>query len=367
MARPSEQDETTLFAHNNNNWTKHNPVTSFMEISSEPVMYAKEEEDGVDRGNDFWAAFKIYGGNADDSVAAYGNGITLAIVVYATANVSGGHINPAVTLATCLTGHTSWGKGFWYAIAQFLGGIFGALINAGLQRDAHVGAGAGPGCFTHLGGHPIGKSQLFWWETIMTFTLVSVVFAVAVTKPGHGNIGPLAVGYTLFASAFVGGPYTGAALNPARVFGPALVYDCYWNTAFIYIFGEFFGALIAATLVLPLYGFGQFGSLFDTRLFSMVGLNVPNSMASHHRPPPGSVRLVDQEPPVDLEAEMTSAPAMRPKPSLAALAEQDRRPHPAPANVRGAHGSDSPQWSLSSQPEAGTWAAGGDRVERGRA
>lgn len=62
----------------------------------------------------------------------------------------------------------------------------------------------------------------------MTFLLVSVVYAVAISKPGHGNIGPLAIGYTLFASAFIGGPLTGAALNPARVFGPALIYNCYW-------------------------------------------------------------------------------------------------------------------------------------------
>lgn len=61
-----------------------------------------------------------------------------------------------------------------------------------------------PGCFTHEGGVTITKGQLFLWELIMTFVLVSTVYAVAVTKPGHGNIGPLAVGFSLFASAFIG-------------------------------------------------------------------------------------------------------------------------------------------------------------------
>lgn len=72
-----------------------------------------------------------------------------------------------------------------------------------------------------------------------------------------------------------GGQFTGAALNPARVLGPAIVFHCYWNTAFIYVFGELFGGLIAAMVVLPLYGFGQFGSLLDTRVCNALGIKIP--------------------------------------------------------------------------------------------
>jgi len=67
-----------------------------------------------------------------------------------------------------------------------------------------VGDGSGPGCFTHTKGVKISKAQLFWWECIMTFVLVSVVYATAVTKPGHGSLAPLAIGFTLYASAAVG-------------------------------------------------------------------------------------------------------------------------------------------------------------------
>ena len=74
-----------------------------------------------------------------------------------------------------------------------------------------------------------------------------------------------------------GGPLTGAALNPARVIGPALVFNCYWDTVFVYIFAELFGGFLAAVIVLPLYGFGQFGSLFDTRVFGFLGLTIPHS------------------------------------------------------------------------------------------
>lgn len=78
-------------------------------------------------------------------------------------------------------------------------------LQAVLIPWVHVGGGNSmPGCFTHEGGVTITMGQLFLWELIMTFVLVSTVYAVAVTKPGHGNIGPLAVGFSLFASAFIG-------------------------------------------------------------------------------------------------------------------------------------------------------------------
>jgi hypothetical protein len=70
--------------------------------------------------------FALYGGEARDSAAAYGNGLALAVLVYATANVSGGHLNPAVTLATIISGHMRWRRGLLYMAAQFLGGIVGA-------------------------------------------------------------------------------------------------------------------------------------------------------------------------------------------------------------------------------------------------
>lgn len=58
-----------------------------------------------------------------------------------------------------------------------------------------------------------------------------------------------------------------------------MVFHCYWDTTFVYVFAEFFGAAIAAALVLPLYGFGQFGSLFDARIFRWFRLSVPRHLA----------------------------------------------------------------------------------------
>jgi glycerol uptake facilitator-like aquaporin len=98
------------------------------------------------------------------------------------------------------------------------------------QHSAHVASccsataagmgNGGPGCFdlTTI-DQTITKSQLFGWEVVMTFTLISVVYACGVAKPGHGSFTPLAVGLSLVACAGTGGKYSGAALNPARVIG----------------------------------------------------------------------------------------------------------------------------------------------------
>jgi glycerol uptake facilitator-like aquaporin len=74
-----------------------------------------------------------------------------------------------------------------------------------IMPGVHVGIGnSGPGCFTDTHIPVISHGQLFGWEMVMTFTLVSVVYATAIAKPGHGSMAPLAIGFTLFASAFVG-------------------------------------------------------------------------------------------------------------------------------------------------------------------
>ena len=94
--------------------------------------------------------FALYGGEARDSAAAYGNGLTLAVLVYATANVSGGHLNPAVTLATIISGHMQWKKGLLYMLAQYLGGITGEWV--GRLAGGWVGGRASARAGTKQGG-----------------------------------------------------------------------------------------------------------------------------------------------------------------------------------------------------------------------
>ena len=118
------------------------------------------------------------------------------------------------------------------------------------------------GCFAP--GWHASMLQAAGWELLMTATLVLVVYAVAVGEPSFGNVAPLAVGFTLFATAISAGRFSGASLNPARTFGPALVFRC-WRAFLPYTGAQLLGALIAAGVSAPLYGLGcDFGRLTDS-------------------------------------------------------------------------------------------------------
>jgi glycerol uptake facilitator-like aquaporin len=140
---------------------------------------------------------------------------------------------------------------------QILGAIFGSLIYTGLIpglsiAQKHFHGGLAPGCFGPAPG--VTAAELFGWESLMTMLLVLTVYAAAVTKPGHGNAAPLAIGLSLYAAALTGGPYTGASLNPARTIGPACVFACNVRISFLYVASEMFGAALAAGLCIFLYG-----------------------------------------------------------------------------------------------------------------
>lgn len=151
---------------------------------------------------------------------AAANGAALAVYIYATIVHSGGQLNPSVTLATAISGHTAFVQALSYVAAQLIGCIAGAAIGRGLRP---VGL-ADPGVFQPSG---ISHAQLFGWEFLMTLTLVVTVYAVAVATKGAGNVGAGVIGLSLYAMAATGGAYTGGALNFARVFGPAVVYHKY--------------------------------------------------------------------------------------------------------------------------------------------
>ena len=183
--------------------------------------------------------------NGDLTVARLGaialaHGLAIVLLVYATANISGGHINPAVTFAAVITKKIGLANGVMFVVAQVLGAICGALLIVATipdALDANVGA--------HALGAGVSVGQGLLMEIIVTFALVFVVFAVAMDPKGMGRLAPLAIGLTVLVDHLIAVPITGASMNPARTIGPALVAG-EWGAHWLYWVGPLLGGTLAA-------------------------------------------------------------------------------------------------------------------------
>jgi MIP family channel proteins len=171
-------------------------------------------------------------------------GLVLAVMVSAFGHISGGHFNPAVTVSAWVAGKIETGRAGVHIVAQLVGATVGALLlrwvmPEELWRNANLGA-------TTVSGIPSGRAILL--EAILTFFLVITVFAVAIDDRGvFKSIAGLPIGLVLVFDILVGGPLTGASMNPARSFGPALVGGT-WTDFWVYVIGPVVGGLIAASV-----------------------------------------------------------------------------------------------------------------------
>jgi aquaporin TIP len=180
---------------------------------------------------------------------ALAHGIAIAILVAATAHISGGHVNPAVTFAAVITGKMKAGPGVIYVAAQLAGAVVGALLlDAVLVSEVQGNLGAQSLNDAALTSTVAGVLV----EVILTFVLVFTVFAVAVDPRGPAAIAPLAIGLAVLVDHFVGVPLTGASMNPARSFGPALVAN-EWDDQWVYWVGPLIGAAIAGLVYYFVY------------------------------------------------------------------------------------------------------------------
>jgi glycerol uptake facilitator-like aquaporin len=190
-------------------------------------------------------------------LAPFVNGIILAVWIYAAANVSGGPLNPSVSLSVFASGFYPLVHTLMYMIVQIIGGIFGVLLVVGLVPGTEIGMGVkGPGCLEASANPELTNAQLFGWEFLMTFTLVSCVYACGIAKPGHGSFTPLVVGLSLVGCAGAGAQFTGAYLNPARVLGPAAVFKCGGSLIGIYIAAQLAAAVGVCCIYMFISGFG---------------------------------------------------------------------------------------------------------------
>lgn len=171
---------------------------------------------------------------------ALAHGLTIALLVAATAKISGGHINPAVTVAALLTGKINLPKASMYVVAQLVGAIVGALLLTWVIPAPAQG---------NLGAHGLGAGVTavggLVAEIVLTFALVFVIFATALDPKGLGHLAPAAIGLTVLVDHLFGVPVTGASMNPARSFGPALVAGA-WDNHWIFWIGPLIGGALAA-------------------------------------------------------------------------------------------------------------------------
>ncbi|XP_050214311.1 aquaporin TIP1-3-like [Mercurialis annua] len=170
--------------------------------------------------------------------ASLAHGFALFVAVSVGANISGGHVNPAVTFGAFVGGHISFIRSILYWIAQLFGSVVACLLlrfSTGMETPA----------FALSSG--VGTWNAVVFEIVMTFGLVYTVYATAV-DPKKGNIGiiaPLAIGFIVAANILAGGAFDGGSMNPAVSFGPAVV-SWTWDNHWVYWLGPFIGAGIAA-------------------------------------------------------------------------------------------------------------------------
>lgn len=165
-------------------------------------------------------------------------GVTLMVMVYAFGHVSGAHVNPAVTIGLAAAGDFPWARVPGYVAAQLLGAVAASVVHrATFGTVARLGA-------TLPAGEP---GQALVLEFVMTFLLVTAVTASAVDARAVKGFAGIAIGGTVLFDALFGGPVSGASMNPARSFGPALVAGA-WALHWIYWVAPLAGGVVAAVL-----------------------------------------------------------------------------------------------------------------------
>lgn len=208
------------------------------------------------------------GGTVTHVGVALAFGTVILAAVYALGHVSGAHINPAVTVGFWLARRFPVGDVLPYVGAQLVG-----ATAAGFGIKAAVGTAAS-GAVTLPA---VGAIPALGVEVVLTFILMLVVMAVATDARVAGPVAGLAVGATVAADALAGGPLTGASMNPARSFGPAVATGI-WTAQWIY----WLAPLIGAVLGVLAYDYIRHGTAHDHRARRRIGA-APSGPLSLHR------------------------------------------------------------------------------------
>lgn len=185
-------------------------------------------------------------------VAAAAHGLIIAVMVSALGHISGGNINPAVTVALWAARRKSAPESLVFVAAQLAGGILGAMA----ARWVFGGSGeAAAAISTPHPGTGISIAQAFGAEMLLTFLLVWVVFATAIDRDGTWfRVAGIPIGMTVSACILAGGAVSGASMNPARFLGPALINEFWPRSTWVYLCAPLLGGILAGLSYSKLIG-----------------------------------------------------------------------------------------------------------------
>lgn len=198
--------------------------------------------------------FKAAGASTSAGVVAtaLAFGLVLLALVYTIGPISGCHVNPAVTLGFLVSGRMELDEAVRYWIAQFVGGIIGAVILwalvSGAPHYSTGGVGLGADGYGHASMVGIGAGSAFGVEVVLTFIFVTVVLG-ATSRIGSPAAAGLAIGVGLACVHLVGIPLTGTSVNPARSLGPAIIVgSSALKQVWVFIVAPLVGGALAALL-----------------------------------------------------------------------------------------------------------------------
>ncbi len=175
------------------------------------------------------------------------HGAAIGLMVYAFGHISGAHINPAVTIPMMITKKISVADGIGYIIFQLIGAVVAAFSLKAILPEigAKVNFGTQGGPSELLNNSVMAGITV---EIILTFFLVTVIFLTAVHKKAPAGIHGISIGGMVFLLHLVGVPLTGASMNPARTFGPAVV-SGFWELHWLYWVAPIIGGIIAGVIM----------------------------------------------------------------------------------------------------------------------
>ncbi len=184
---------------------------------------------------------------SDFAVVGLVHAFALFMLIIVFGQVSGGHFNPAVTVAAWAMRRIDPVDAVVYVLAQLSGGVLGALLVKGLLLDEGRASNYGAASISDLLGSPAAGAIV---EALGTFLLVLAIVAVAMNPRARQEWAPLAIGTTLGFAVMIFGPLTGGSFNPARWFGPALIGDAFgsFGDVWPYVIGPLVGAIAAVAV-----------------------------------------------------------------------------------------------------------------------